>query len=60
MALFSVQLGNLNSSSEYLTSTGEKLSGEVHSKKMQRKGVNIHESYTIHGTRNKLYVGLRL
>lgn len=53
MTLFSVHSGNLNSSSEYLKSTGEKVSGEVHSKKKQRKGVNIHESYTIYGTRSK-------
>lgn len=53
MALFNVHLGNLNSSSEYLTSTGEKLNGEGSSKKMQRKGVNIHGSYTIYGTRSK-------
>lgn len=43
MALFNLNFGDLNTSSEYLTNAGEKISGEVPCKNA-KKGVNTHEN----------------
>lgn len=45
MALFNLNFGHLNTSSEYLTTAGEKVSWEVPSKNA-KKGVNTHEKDT--------------